>query len=319
MNNTPLVSIPVITYNSSEYIIGGLESIKSQTYKNIEIVISDDCSTDDTVDICNKWIEENRLYFKRAILVTTEKNKGVAGNLNRAIRECKGEWIKPLSGDDKFLPYTIERYVAFLSQNTSCNIAFAKLQICCEDPAIVSKVERYFEKMYYSKIKIKDQKKQKYFNLQKLFVPGPGLIYKKSLWEKVGGFDEKYPFCEEDPFMLKVFDEKEIVFFINEELYAYYLSFSSLSRNTDVISRHLRDRIRHYREIRRKRQFQHGMFFQIYKETFLYKHLEAKERHSKILIFYEIIRPIGISENINKLKVKISDLWQKIRHNRVLQ
>ena len=106
--NNPLVSVPVITYNSSEYIIDGLESIKAQTYKNIELIISDDCSTDNTVELCRDWLENNKDYFVRVELVTTDKNTGVAGNCNRSVKACRGEWIRGLSGDDKFLPNTIQ-------------------------------------------------------------------------------------------------------------------------------------------------------------------------------------------------------------------
>ncbi len=51
-----LVSIVVITYNSAKFILETLESSKAQTYKNIELIISDDCSTDNTVEICQQWI-----------------------------------------------------------------------------------------------------------------------------------------------------------------------------------------------------------------------------------------------------------------------
>ena len=52
----PLVSVVVITYNSAKFVIETLESVKSQTYKNIELIISDDCSTDDTVERCRLWL-----------------------------------------------------------------------------------------------------------------------------------------------------------------------------------------------------------------------------------------------------------------------
>ena len=57
MNNQPLVSVPVITYNSAKFVLETLESIKAQTYQNIELVISDDCSTDNTVQICRDWVD----------------------------------------------------------------------------------------------------------------------------------------------------------------------------------------------------------------------------------------------------------------------
>ncbi|MDR0890977.1 MAG: glycosyltransferase [Endomicrobium sp.] len=55
MENNPLVSVCVITYNSSKYVLETLESIKTQTYQNIELIVSDDCSTDDTVEVCENY------------------------------------------------------------------------------------------------------------------------------------------------------------------------------------------------------------------------------------------------------------------------
>ena len=66
----PLVSVIVITYNSSDFVIEALESIKAQTYTSIELIITDDCSSDRTVDICMNWIEQNRTFFANVILVT---------------------------------------------------------------------------------------------------------------------------------------------------------------------------------------------------------------------------------------------------------
>ena len=58
-NNNPLVSIIVITYNSAKFVLETLESAKAQTYQNIELIISDDGSTDNTVQICREWLKNN--------------------------------------------------------------------------------------------------------------------------------------------------------------------------------------------------------------------------------------------------------------------
>ena len=61
INEDALISIVVITYNNSNYIEETLESIKSQTYNNIELIVSDDCSTDKTVEITEEWIDKNEI------------------------------------------------------------------------------------------------------------------------------------------------------------------------------------------------------------------------------------------------------------------
>ena len=63
--NNPLVSIIVVTYNSSLYVRETLESAKRQSYRNLELIVTDDASKDDTVKICREWIENNKNRFVR--------------------------------------------------------------------------------------------------------------------------------------------------------------------------------------------------------------------------------------------------------------
>ena len=70
--NIPLVSVSVITYNSSKTVLETLESVKTQTYPNIELIISDDCSPDNTVEVCREWIEQNKERFVRIEILAAE-------------------------------------------------------------------------------------------------------------------------------------------------------------------------------------------------------------------------------------------------------
>lgn len=305
MNNYPLVSIAVITYNSAAYILDGLESIKNQTYKNIELIISDDCSTDNTTQVCQQWIEENRNYFKRTVLVTTEKNSGVAGNLNRAFRECNGEWIKVLSGDDKFFSFTVEGYIEFINNNPSCNIAFAKLHFYGECKELVNNTRLKYENNFYPKIRApyKTQYKE---NLIELFLPGPGIIVRKTLWDKVEGFDEEFPFCEEIPFTTKVLDLGERIYFIDKELYRYHVRKGSISKTKSKVYYTLRNNIRSYfRKVNRKKMIRNGLVLHAIDKTISYNLEEAIENNSKIrIILYSTMRylsPIRYQNNIRNI------------------
>jgi glycosyltransferase involved in cell wall biosynthesis len=96
----PLVSIIVITYNSSRFVLETLESAKNQTYQNIELIVTDDNSSDDTVYVCRKWIDENKTRFVRAELITAISNTGIPANINRGLKRVNGTWIKCIAGDD---------------------------------------------------------------------------------------------------------------------------------------------------------------------------------------------------------------------------
>ena len=112
-----LVSVFVITYNSSRFVLEALESIKNQTYKHIELIISDDCSTDSTVDLCKNWIEKNKERFVNSTIITVSANTGVSANCNRAVTAAKGNWLKGIAGDDVLLPNCIQDNVNYILQN----------------------------------------------------------------------------------------------------------------------------------------------------------------------------------------------------------
>ena len=86
----PLVSVIIVTYNSSKFVLETLESVKNQSYENIELIVSDDASTDKTVDLCKEWIRKNKDRFAKAKLVTAEKNSGIPANCNQGIKIRKG-------------------------------------------------------------------------------------------------------------------------------------------------------------------------------------------------------------------------------------
>lgn len=126
VNSFPLVTIGVLTYNSEKYVIETLESIKSQTYLNIELIISDDCSCDYTVDRCSEWIEKNRGYFVNVLILTVKTNTGTAGNCNRVLAKSNGKWLKFLGADDLLSPSAIENYVRYVTQNSNVYACFAE-------------------------------------------------------------------------------------------------------------------------------------------------------------------------------------------------
>ena len=70
----PLVSIIVVTYNSSQYVLDTLESIKKQMWQNIELIVTDDCSTDSTLEICSNSVEKNKHNFIRTKIITYHRN-----------------------------------------------------------------------------------------------------------------------------------------------------------------------------------------------------------------------------------------------------
>jgi len=119
------VSVIVITYNSSKFIKETLESIKMQGYPNLELIISDDCSKDNTVAICQTWIENNKERFVNSQLITVPENTGIPSNHNRGLKAANSQWIKFLAGDDALLPNCIEENMNYVSNHPDAKVIYS--------------------------------------------------------------------------------------------------------------------------------------------------------------------------------------------------
>ena len=93
-----LVSVVVLAYRSADTIIETLESIKKQTYPKIELIVTDDCSPDNTVEVVENWMRDNKGCLSDMKLVTTEKNTGLPSNINRGLRAATGMYYKGIAG-----------------------------------------------------------------------------------------------------------------------------------------------------------------------------------------------------------------------------
>ena len=97
----PLVSIIALCYNQEEFLCETLESIKAQTYKNLELIIIDDCSTDQSVKKIESWIKANN---HNCNFITNKENLGLVKSLNIAVKKCKGKYYSLIACDDIYLP-----------------------------------------------------------------------------------------------------------------------------------------------------------------------------------------------------------------------
>ncbi|MDE6337258.1 MAG: glycosyltransferase family 2 protein [Muribaculaceae bacterium] len=113
MSNKSLVSVVSPTYNCGNFIPETIESVLAQSYTNWEMIIVDDCSTDDT----KKIVEEYCRKDKRIKYHCLEKNTGAAEARNTALRLASGKWIAFLDSDDLWKPEKLERQVRFMEEN----------------------------------------------------------------------------------------------------------------------------------------------------------------------------------------------------------
>lgn len=121
------VSVPVLTYNAENFIEETLESIFNQTYQNLELIISDDCSKDNTVEVIEKWCRQPRVKerFNNIVVITVPKNTGIPANYNRCLKATTSEWIKLISGDDALMPNCIQDNMDFVQANKEVKVLYS--------------------------------------------------------------------------------------------------------------------------------------------------------------------------------------------------
>lgn len=126
----PLVSIAIITFNQKEFLIECVESILSQDYPNLEIVIADDCSTDGTQEAMHDYAARHPGKFT---LVFAPANQGITANSNAALFACSGSYIAWMGGDDLMLPGKLSKQVAYMETHADCSICYHDLDVFDSD------------------------------------------------------------------------------------------------------------------------------------------------------------------------------------------
>lgn len=199
LTNSPLVSCTVLSYNSANTIIETLESIKAQTYKNIELIVSDDCSTDNTIAIIEAWLEQNRNRFVRTELLTVKKNTGVCLNSNRALDACKGEWKKGIGADDILLPNCIADFIAFVQQHPEAQWISSYMQVYKNNfnPKNCIAHKSVARRAFFDLTAEQQLKQISTWNL----ISATPLFYKMSTLKAIGGFETRYSFEDYPTFM----------------------------------------------------------------------------------------------------------------------
>lgn len=107
-----LVSIIMPSYNTGRFISETIESVLAQSYSNWELIIVDDCSTDDTDEVVGQYLTDERIRY-----IKNKNNSGAAVSRNHALREAKGKWIAFLDSDDLWMPDKLEKQIRYMEMN----------------------------------------------------------------------------------------------------------------------------------------------------------------------------------------------------------
>ena len=202
--NNPLVSIIVPSYNHEKYIVQTIESIVNQTYKNIEFIVVDDGSKDNSVSILKEFSEK---YKFKLIL---QENKGVARTITDSIKQyAKGKYISLCASDDYWVDNKIELQVKFMEDNPEFAMCFGKTYYIDTNSNIIGDSLNQKFKGGYIFEEIINQK----------FHPPVNYMIKKSIIEEFGYYKEGI--IAEDYYMNCLISKKYQIGYI-EDILGYY-------------------------------------------------------------------------------------------------
>ena len=262
MYNDVLVSCCVLAYNSAKTILETLDSIKAQTYQNIELIISDDYSTDNTVELCREWIEQNGKRFVRVELLTVDHNTGICANCNRVLNASQGVWRKGIAADDKLLPNCVKDFMEFVATNPDARWISSNMRVYKETFEECNYLSNSFtaERSFFELTAEEQFKKIVTAN----HIKAPSLFYSVALLREVGGYDNSYTF-EDYPLYVRILEKGYKCYFMDKETVCYRLhqSFSNSS-----------DKLFNYNRSSEYRSFQENILF-----NYLSRRQIKRQRH----------------------------------------
>jgi glycosyltransferase involved in cell wall biosynthesis len=136
-NPEPLVSVLVPSYNHEKYVLECLESIKGLNYKRLELIISDDCSPDDTFNLAERWAERNTVRFERILVKRQETNLGIIRNLQFLFNSAHGEYLAYIASDDAFVPSAILSRVQVFQKYLDIDAVFGNAELISESGSVL--------------------------------------------------------------------------------------------------------------------------------------------------------------------------------------
>lgn len=220
-----IVTICVVTYNSSQFIVETLESIYNQSYPKLALVISDDFSTDQTVTIVNNWVNEEHVKnrFQSIQIITIPKNTGVSANCNRCIAAVETKWFKFIAGDDILLPNCIDDNINFVNENPTAKIIFSQIRIYNEEfqneNFVHSTPDEYPKNIMDDNFTAKDQ--YHLLLLSDRIHYTPSFFSNKEAIVNVGGYEENNTLVEDYPMWLKLTSSGERLYYFHKETVGY--------------------------------------------------------------------------------------------------
>lgn len=180
----PTVSVIIPSYNHEKFVAEAIQSVLDQTYQDFEIIITDDGSSDQTVNLIKQFKDP------RIQLFCFEKNQGACIAANNCLKHAKGKYIAMLSSDDVFLPEKLAKQVAYLQSHSDCAAVFSEAHIIQENGDDFKGGRHFYTHIFSQK------NKSRYEWLNYFFYQGnclchPSVLIRKECYDQVGVYDSR--------------------------------------------------------------------------------------------------------------------------------
>jgi glycosyltransferase involved in cell wall biosynthesis len=217
----PLVSICIPVYNAEPYILKTLSSALNQTYKNLEIIIFDNCSTDKTAEIIRTFKDSRITYY------LNDKNYGAFINFQKCVEAGNGEFIKLLNADDLLKPNAIEMQANILIKYPDVSLCITATNVINEFDDIIMK-----RQLYKKSIKINGKKIAKKSLLcgRNIYGEPSTVLFRKDKSKQVGNFTNELYISSDLDYWIRLSYIGD-VYYINEFLSDWRVSSTNDTNN----------------------------------------------------------------------------------------
>ena len=173
----PLISVIVVTYNRAHFLKDALDSIQRQTFRDYEIILVDDGSTDNTKEIAEKYEEIRYIY---------QEHGGISKARNTGVKAARGQWIAFLDSDDLWKEEKLQKQVDYITVHPDCRIVYTRCSNFTDIPE--DKLEERQKILLQTNIK---------WCL-------PSALIDAKLFDEIGMFDEKMPYSEDTDWIFRL-------------------------------------------------------------------------------------------------------------------
>ena len=206
----PKVSVLMPCFNGVKYILKAIDSVLSQSFRDFELLIFDDQSTDGTFEIVSKLTDSRIKVFRNA------SNLGLVGNWNNAIEKSSGEYIHFLFQDDILLPGALESEVAALDANPKCSLCFSASCVIDSNGAITMKRRPFKRDMV---LKGSDFAR-KTFRTHNIYGEPSNVMFRRDCWQKVGPFNDSLCYSPDWEYWIRLSLNSDVCYL--DSIYSYF-------------------------------------------------------------------------------------------------